>query len=136
MSRGSAGTAFGRGAPLMTAADGTGACAAEFPPRRNKEDSMADFRNPNDPLDPLDTRSAGYRDLDDARDGTRWGWIAGAVAVLLLLGIFIFGFGRSDRTASTDANPQVTTNQTTPAPSPPAATAPRPAAPQENTGSR
>ena len=97
---------------------------------------MADFRNPNDPLDPVNTRQAGYRDLDDARGGYGWGWIAGAVAVALLLGIFVFGFGRGDRTAAIDPVNRVTTNQSTPAPTPPAVIAPRPTTPAENTGTR
>jgi hypothetical protein len=98
---------------------------------------MADFRTPNDPLDPVGTTPrTAYPDLDDSRSGYGWGWIAGAVAIALLLGIFVFGFGRGDRTAATDPGNRVTTSQSTPAPTPPAAMAPRPTTPAENTGSR
>ncbi len=65
---------------------------------------MADMRDPN--YDP------DYRTLPEARrGGETWGWIVGAVVVVLIIG-FIFGWGR---------NTQVASNNTAP---PPAATAP------------
>ena len=91
---------------------------------------MANMHDPmRDPMDPLDPRPVGYRDIESPRKGRSWGWIAGGLLALLLLFVFVFGFGRDgDRTASTTP-PAATTGQTTgSAP----ATAPRPAG--ENTG--
>ena len=84
---------------------------------------MADMRDP-------DSREP-YRTLPEARDGGgTWGWIVGAVVVVLIIG-FIFGWGRNTQVASnTGATPPAAT---APAPSPPAgsppgtAMAPRPA---------
>jgi hypothetical protein len=86
---------------------------------------MTDYRDPNDPLDPVNSRSAGYREMDEAR-GMNWGWIAGGLVALFLVFAFVFGFSGGDRTAT---NTTTNTGQTTTPP-----TASRPAPTQENTG--
>jgi hypothetical protein len=98
---------------------------------------MTDYRDPNDPIDPLATRRTGFRDMDAPSRRSSWGWIIGGLAVVLLLFVFFFNSG-GDRTASnTGTSPTVTGQNTgsaarTPA-APPAAT-PRPTNPDTNTG--
>jgi len=83
---------------------------------------MSDYRNPNDPL----WRGAQY---EPATSGTNvgWGWIAGALALVILVAI-AFGVGHSPtETASNDVSPQA--NHMTPPPPPTAPRAMNPAAP-------
>jgi hypothetical protein len=81
---------------------------------------MSDFRNANDPL----RRDEPY-DLN-ARSGA-WGWIAGAVVVVILLAL-AFGIGRGPNQAGTNvASNNSPMTHTAPAPSSPAAPAFKPA---------
>jgi hypothetical protein len=98
---------------------------------------MADYRNPNDPFyhDQLSTR----RDVDpDARSyNATWGWIAGALFLVVILAI-AFGVGREPtQTASNDVSPSAPVQMVPPAAAPnPAqpAPAPAPAAPAAPAG--
>lgn len=92
-----------------------------------------DPRPVHDPIDPVNPRASGMRDLD-AAGGTNWGWIVGGVVALFLVFAFVFGFSGSEQTASNNQAP-MTTGQTTTPPATTAPTAQRPTpAPQENTG--
>jgi hypothetical protein len=64
---------------------------------------MTDYRDPNNPLD-IDRRA------DMRSSNAMWGWIAGAVFLVLVLAV-IFGLGGSDqRTAGTSpASPPAAT---------------------------
>ncbi len=89
---------------------------------------MADMRDPyRDPYSDPQLRDE-YRRLPEARSsGAAWGWIAGAVIVVLILG-FIFGWGRSTQVASNAPNPPAVTSPAMPggpaSPPPPARTPP------------
>jgi hypothetical protein len=67
---------------------------------------MSDFRNYNDPNDPLN-RNMGYE--PEARDSA-WGWIAVAVCLVIILAI-AFGASREpSRVASNDVAPPAATH--------------------------
>jgi hypothetical protein len=92
-----------------------------------------DFSNPKPYVrpksDPL------YRD-DEAGPSAMWGWVAGGVAVVLVLA-FIFGMGDTTNTASNETVPATSPRVVTPAPSatPPATTGQAPVAtPPSTTG--
>jgi hypothetical protein len=73
---------------------------------------MSDYRNPNDPL----WRGAQYEPATSGNN-VGWGWIAGALALVILVAI-AFGVGHSPtETASNDVSPQA--NRMTPPPSAP-----------------
>ena len=93
---------------------------------------MTDYRNPNDPIDPLATRRTGFRDMDAPSRGSSWGWILGGLAVVLLLFVFFFNSG-GDRTASNTGTSPATTSQTTGS-APTTTATPRPTNPDPNTG--
>jgi hypothetical protein len=87
---------------------------------------MSDYRNSSDPLyrDPSDptTGSTGYEPV--ARNNFSWGWIAGAVFLVIILAI-AFGAGHDpNRVASNDITPPAPTRMAPPAatinPAPPA----------------
>ena len=81
---------------------------------------MSDFRNPNDPMG-----NYGYEPASGPNAG--WGWLAGAIVLLIVLGL-AFGVGREpSRVASNDAAPSAV-NSMTPHPSTMNSAAP-PAAP-------
>jgi len=67
---------------------------------------MADMRDPNDFREP-------YRTLPEARGGGTWGWIVGAVVVVLIIG-FIFGWGRNTEVASNNTTPPAATSPASP----------------------
>lgn len=80
---------------------------------------MTDYRDPNRRIDPdrptySDTTRTTYSDRTTASSGAPWGWILGAVALLLLLAA-LFGWGWDGmRTAETPtASPPATTGQGT-----------------------
>jgi hypothetical protein len=79
---------------------------------------MSDYRNPDDPL-----RRATRYDFDARRSNATWGWIAGAVVVVVVLAI-VFGLGHAPNQAGTNkmANntPPPPATQTAPAPKGPA----------------
>ena len=85
---------------------------------------MSDYRNPNDPF-PSDMRDPDARTANSA-----WGWIAGAVFVVIVLAV-AFGIGRQPNQPGTDTlannmNPPAANHIT-----PPLAPTPNsPAAPQ------
>ena len=62
---------------------------------------------------------------------TMWGWIAGAVLIIVILAL-VFAGGQSTRTAREDANPAATTGMA-PRTAPPAVAVP-PAQPPSTTG--
>jgi hypothetical protein len=70
---------------------------------------MSDYRDPNDPM----YGNTAYEPAD-RRSGTSWGWIAGAVFLVIVLAL-AFGAGHEpSRVASNDTvPPQTTTPQTT-----------------------
>ena len=73
---------------------------------------MSDYRNPNDPL----WRGAQYEPATSGNN-VSWGWIAGALAIVILVAL-AFGVGHSPtETASNDVSPQA--NHVTPPPSAP-----------------
>jgi hypothetical protein len=77
-----------------------------------------------------------FSEADEVRGLSRI-WIAGAIAVLVLLAVLVASFhGSSERVAT--QQPPAATSQMAPrtTPAAPPATAPRPAAPAENTGAR
>ena len=89
---------------------------------------MTDYRDPNNRLDPAYRDPTGRLDMDrDARSSNAmWGWIAGAVFLVLVLAV-IFGLGGNDRTASNTSSPPAATtgmggggDAMKPAPTPPA----------------
>ena len=83
---------------------------------------MSDYRNPNDPL----WRGAQYEPATSGNN-VSWGWIAGALAIVILVAI-AFGVGHSpSETASNDVSPP--SNHMTPPPPPSAPRAINPAAP-------
>jgi hypothetical protein len=92
-----------------------------------KEALMSDFRN-SDPLyrDPNDpTGNYGYEPAGGAN--ASWGWLAGAVILLVVLGI-AFGIGHEpSRVASNDVSPPT-------AMAPPASTTMKPLAPSAAPG--
>jgi hypothetical protein len=64
---------------------------------------MSDYRDPNDPM----YGNRGYEPAD--RTGTSWGWIAGAVFLVIVLGL-AFGLGHEpSRVASNNTTPPQTT---------------------------
>jgi hypothetical protein len=93
---------------------------------------MSDYRDPNDPYgnmsyEPADSRS------------TTWGWIAGAIFVVIILAL-AFGVNREpNRIASNDAAPPTVSHMTpptqmnpaTPGLTPPAVATPNAAAPNK-----
>jgi hypothetical protein len=93
---------------------------------------MSDYRNPNDPL-----RSDTPYDPNVRGTNATWGWIAGAVFLVVVLAI-AFGIGHSPNQSGTNvANNTPPATQMAPAPNGPANPAytpapmsPRPAAPQ------
>jgi hypothetical protein len=90
---------------------------------------MTDYRNPNDPFyhDQLNTR----RDNDpDARSyNATWGWIAGALFLVVILAI-AFGIGREPmQTASNDVHPSAPVQMVPPAGPKPVTPAPTPSQP-------
>jgi hypothetical protein len=81
---------------------------------------MSEYRNPNDPLG----RNTPY-DLNAGSDNTAWGWVAGAVFVVLLLAL-AFGIGHKPNQAGPNTfanNTPPATIQPAPAPSGPASSA-------------
>jgi hypothetical protein len=69
---------------------------------------MSDYRDPNDPM----YGNTGYEPAD--RTGTSWGWIAGAVFLVIVLAL-AFGVGHEpSRVASNDAAPPQATAPTSP----------------------
>ena len=71
---------------------------------------MSDYRDPNDPM----YRNAGYEPADRST-GTSWGWIAGAVFLVIVLGL-AFGVGHnSNHVASNDTTGPQTTAPMAPA---------------------
>lgn len=69
---------------------------------------MSDYRDPNDPM----YGNTGYEPAD--RTGTSWGWIAGAVFLVIVLGL-AFGVGHEpSRVASNNTTPPQTTAPATP----------------------
>ncbi len=97
---------------------------------------MTDYRNPNDPFYRDERRDLSY-DPDARSYNATWGWIAGALFLVVILAI-AFGVGREPtQTASNEVNPtapvQMAPKPTAPAPKPitPAPNAANPApAPQ------
>jgi hypothetical protein len=92
---------------------------------------MSDYRNFNDPNDPL-RRDIGYDPNARGMNAT-WGWIAAAVFIVVVLAV-VFGVGHQPapggtNTASNDVLPPAATRMAPPAGAmaPPAAT-PRPPA--------
>lgn len=81
-----------------------------------------------------DPRDSDLRrtDLEPARGyDSAWGWIAGAVFVLLIL-VLVFGYGMNTDTASNGASPPASTTgsgATMSRPTPPAAATPSPTSP-------
>ena len=74
---------------------------------------MSDYRDPNDPM----YGNTAYEPAD-RRDGTSWGWIAGAVFLVIVLAL-AFGVGHEpSRVASNDTVPSQTTTPSTPSPLP------------------
>jgi hypothetical protein len=85
---------------------------------------MTDFRDPNyrDPNSRMDMD----RRTDMGSSSSMWGWIAGAVFLVLVLAV-IFGLGGNDtRTAGTGSSPAATTGSGAPSGS---TTPDRPSAP-------
>jgi hypothetical protein len=86
-----------------------------------------DYGNPNSPLYRTPYRNMG--DAPAARDGA-WGWIVGAVCMVIVL-VIAFGMGREpSRLASNDFAPPTIANSAAPAAPglvPPPALAPTPA---------
>jgi hypothetical protein len=84
---------------------------------------MTDFRDPNTRLD-MDRRLDVDARADMKSSNTMWGWIAGAVFLVLVLAV-IFGLGGSDERAATNTGspPAATTGA---AGNPPATTPARP----------
>ncbi len=80
---------------------------------------MTDYRSSRDPLyrdrnDPA-TRNTGYEPAASDRMRARWGWIAGAVFLVVILGI-AFGVGHDhNHVASNDAAPPAATHMPPPA---------------------
>ena len=71
---------------------------------------MSDYRDPNDPMH----RNMGYEPAERGT-GTSWGWIAGAVFLVIVLAL-AFGVGHEpSRVASNNASPPPQTSA--PAPS-------------------
>jgi hypothetical protein len=78
---------------------------------------MSDYRNSSDPLyrDPNGpmTGNAGYEPA--ARTNAGWGWIAGAIFLVIILAI-AFGVGHEpNRVASNDMTPSAATHMPPPA---------------------
>jgi hypothetical protein len=74
---------------------------------------MSDYRDPNDPM----YGNTAYEPAG-RRDGTSWGWIAGAVFLVIVLAL-AFGVGHEpSRVASNDVTPPQTTAPATPTPMP------------------
>lgn len=75
---------------------------------------MTDYRNPNDPFyrDDQLNRNAAY-DASTRGSNATWGWIAGALFLVVILAI-AFGIGHEPT--------MVATNEAAPPPSPPAVT--------------
>ena len=74
---------------------------------------MSDYRNPNDPL----WRGAEYEPTTRGRD-IGWGWIAGVLAIVVVVAI-AFGVGRGPtETASNEASPAATKAPPAPVPHP------------------
>jgi hypothetical protein len=69
---------------------------------------MSDYRDPNDPM----YGNTGYEPAD--RTGMSWGWIAGAVFLVIVLAL-AFGVGHEpSRVASNNAAPPQTTAPASP----------------------
>jgi hypothetical protein len=65
---------------------------------------MSDYRDPNDPM----YRNTGYEPAERGT-GTTWGWIAGAMFLVIVLAL-AFGVGHEpSRVASNNAAPPQTT---------------------------
>jgi hypothetical protein len=83
---------------------------------------MSDYRDPNDPM----YRNMGYEPAERGT-GTSWGWIAGAVFLVIVLAL-AFGVGHEPtRVASNHASPPQTSApapNTMPGLTPPPAQAP------------
>ncbi len=92
----------------------------------------ADFRDPNDPL----RRDMRY-DEDARTSNAAWGWIAGAVFVVVVLAV-AFGIGHTSNpnmnTAANDTTPPAATRMAPPATSPLAPPANSPASPAYTPG--
>jgi hypothetical protein len=72
---------------------------------------MTDYRDPNDPM----YGNTGYEPAG-RRTGTSWGWIAGAVFLVIILAL-AFGVGHEpSRVASNNNTAETTTPMTPPAP--------------------
>lgn len=84
-----------------------------------------------DPRD-FDQRADMHRRAELERMGSSspWGWIAGAVFIIVIL-LLVFAGGNGERTARNEANPPATTGMAPPT-APPAATPPAPQAPATN----
>jgi hypothetical protein len=74
---------------------------------------MSDYRDPNDPM----YGNSGFEPADRG-DGSSWGWIAGAVFLVVVLAL-AFGVGHEpSRVASNDVAPPQMSSPATPAPMP------------------
>jgi hypothetical protein len=63
---------------------------------------MSDYRDPNDPM----FRNAGYEPAE-RNSGTSWGWIAGAVFLVIVLAL-AFGVGHEPSRVASNAPPPET----------------------------
>ncbi len=74
---------------------------------------MSDYRDPNDPM----YGNTGFEPAD-GRDGSSWGWIAGALFLVVVLAL-AFGVGHEpSRVASNDVAPPQIMSPATPSPMP------------------
>jgi hypothetical protein len=91
-----------------------------------KEETMTDYRDPNDPFyrspnDPLLQNTAYDRDADadvpaKRRYNARWGWMAGAVFLAIVAGIALASrYEPMSRTASNEAAAPTATHTVPPA---------------------
>jgi hypothetical protein len=85
---------------------------------------MSDYRDPNDPTNDPTYGNLGYEPAD-RRAGSGWGWIAGAVFLVIILAL-AFGLGHEpSRLASNDSSQSPATHTAPPAntinPAPPGA---------------
>jgi hypothetical protein len=89
---------------------------------------MTDYRNPNDPFY-RDERRDLRHDPDAGSYNATWGWIAGALFLVVILAI-AFGVGREPtQTASNELKPPAPVQMLSPAAPSPATPAPKPTAP-------
>ncbi len=103
-------------------------------PRDPLTPMSSDYTNPRDPYDRPKSDPL-WREQQDTSAVSTWGWIAGGVAVVLVLA-FIFGMARDGTdTASNEVNPPVASPAAPPpAATPPATTGQAPATPPSTTG--